>query len=157
MILSLDSSVAVDLLRGSPSRADVRGRFDAARGAGVQLKLSTVALYELAYGARRSGKAEERFDDLHLFLGYVEGAPFEGDDAMTAGDLRHDLPPGRGVETPDLLIAAQAFGRGWGLVTSNIRHFARFRGLALYDWRISDQPLDQRHIVARRLGPQEDK
>lgn len=157
MILSLDSSVVVDLLRGEPERAEVRTRFDAARSAGVQLKLSTVALYELAYGARRSGKAEARLDDLHRLLGYVEVAPFEGEDAMTAGGLRNDLAPGRGVETPDLLIASQAFGREWALVTSNIRHFARFKGLTLYDWRVSDQPLDRTYITTRLLGRTEDK
>lgn len=155
MILSLDTSVVVDLLRGKPT--EVRDRFDAARKGGVPLKLSAIALSELAYGARHSDRPEFHLADLDRFLGYVQVVPFEGEDAMTSGSLRNDLQPARGTMGPaDLFIAAQALGRGWAVVTSNVRHFGRVVDLGIVDWRRSDQLLSYRDIVARLTRGEED-
>ncbi len=155
MILSLDSSVVIDLMRGR--EAAVRRRFLAARDSGAEFKLSAVALYELAVGARKSERPDEKLEELDGFLNAVELAPFDGEDAMVAGAIRAGLEtPGLPIDTPDLMIGAQALNRQWGLVSSNIRHFGRFGGLKLYDWRVADEPLDQRYIMARLLGRTED-
>ena len=137
MIYSLDTSTAVDLLRGEDR--PVRERFNAARARGDGLKLSSVALYELAF---------------------VEVVPFEGEDAMEAGRVRAELErlpfsaatPG----VPDILIGAQALGRGWAVATSNVRHFSRLPGLRLVDWRRSDDPISAQDIIARLTGGSED-
>ncbi len=151
MILSLDTSTAVDLLRGRPDA--VRERFSAARRRGVPLKLSAIALYELAYGGHHSDRPQTHLSDLDRLLGYVEVVAFEGDDAMTAGRLRQEmLPLGAGPGVLDLLIGAQAAARGWAVVTSNVRHFARLPGLKVVDWRRSDEPLSAQDIMARLTG-----
>lgn len=155
MIYSLDTSTAVDLLRGEPG--PVRERFAAARTRGDELMLSAVALYELAYGAHHSAKPQAHLADLDRLLGYVEVVAFEGEDAMTAGRLRHELQPhGHRLGTPDLLIGAQALGRGWAVVTSNVRHFARLPGLRVVDWRRSDEALSAADIISRLTGRTED-
>ena len=155
MILSLDTSTAVDLLRGRLHA--VRERFEAARRDGVALMLSSVALYELAYGAHHSDRAPAHLSDLDRLLGFVEVAPFEGEDAMAAGRLRQEvLPVGEAPGVPDLLIGAQALSRGWAVATSNVRHFARFAGLRIVDWRRSGEPLSAQDIIARLTGRSED-
>ena len=156
MILSLDTSTVVDLLRGSLDA--VRDRFSASRRNGVSLMLSSVALYELAYGAHHSDRPPAHLSDLDRFLGYVEVAPFVGEDAMAAGRLRQKvLPMGEPPGVPDLLIGAQALSRGWTVATSNVRHFARFPGLQIVDWRRSDELLSAQDIIARLTGRAEDK
>ena len=156
MILSLDTSTVVDLLRGQLDA--VRDRFSAARRNGASLMLSSVALYELAYGAHHSDQPQARLSDLDRFLGYVEVAPFAGEDAMAAGRLRQEvLPVGAPPGVPDLMIGAQALARGWVVVTSNVRRFARFRGVKVVDWRRSDEPLSAQDIIARLTGRAEDK
>ena len=156
MILSLDTSTVVDLLRG---RLDaVRARFSAARRSGIPLMLSSVALYELAYGAHHSDRPQAHLSDIDRFLGYVEVAPFAGEDAMAAGRLRQEvLPVGERPGVPDLLIGAQALSRGWLVATSNVRHFAGFPGLGIIDWRRSDEPLSAQDIIARLTGRAEDR
>ncbi len=158
MIYSLDTSTAVDLLRGE--EVGVRERFNAARARGDGLKLSAVALFELAFGAYNSGRADARLNDLERLLAFVDVAPFEGDDAMTAGRVRAELErlpfPNAELGAPDLLIGSQALGRDWVAVTSNVRHFARIPGLGIVDWRRSDDPVSVQDIIARLKGGTED-
>ena len=158
MIYSLDTSTAVDLLRGE--EAAVRERFNAARARGDGLKLSAVALYELAFGAYNSGRTEAHLNDLDRFLAFVDVIPFEGDDAMTAGRVRAELErlpfPNAELGAPDLLIGSQALGRDWVVATSNIRHFARIPRLRMVDWRRSDDPLSAQDTITRLKGGSED-
>ena len=158
MILSLDTSTVVDLLRGKLTA--VRGRFAAARARGDELKLSTVALHELAYGAHNSDRPEAHLSALDRFLAYVEVVPFEGEDAMAAGRARADLLrlpfPDATPGVLDLFIGAQALGRGWAVATSNVRQFARLPGLRVVDWRRSDEPLSAQDIIARFKSGSED-
>ena len=158
MILSLDTSTAVDLLRGR--QAAVRDRFAAARARGDELKLSAVALHELAFGAYNSDRPEAHLSALDRFLAYVEVVPFEGEDAVAAGRARADvrrLPfPGHDPGVLDLFIGAQALSRGWAVVTSNVRHFARLPELRVVDWRRSDDPISAQDIIARLPGGPED-
>ena len=158
MIYSLDTSAAVDLLRGK--NKPVRDRFDAARSRGDGLKLSTVALYELAFGAHNSGRTEAHLTDLDRFLAFVDVVALDGEDAMEAGRVRAELErlpfPADAPGVPDILIGAQALARGWSVATSNVRHFARFSGLRIVDWRRSDESLSAQDIISRPTGGAED-
>ena len=156
MILSLDTSAAVDILRGRDP--GVRDHFLAAQASGAQLRLSTVALYELAAGAKASSDPGRKLEELARFAEALELAAFDSDDAIVAGCLRADLEaPGRQIDHPDLMIGAQALHRGWAVVTSNLRHFVRLQGLELYDWRISDRPLDRADAIAGLFTRTKDK
>ena len=75
-----------------------------------------------------------------------------------AGGLRAELEaPGLPVDHPDLMIGAQALHRGWAVVTSNMKHFARLQGLELYNWRVSDRPVDVRNVIAGLFARSKDK
>jgi tRNA(fMet)-specific endonuclease VapC len=156
LILSLDTNVAVDLMRGR--RPDVRERFERGCVAAEKVVLSTVVLFELAHGVRRSARPDAQakvLDDLLNDLNIVE---FDAADALTAGDLRHQLEePGLPIGPADFLIAGQAINRGWTVVTNDVGHFGRVRGLALIDWRVSDLRLTPQEIVARLARDPKDK
>lgn len=156
MILSLDTSVVVDVLRGR--EAGVRDHFLAAQAADVEMRLSTVALYELAAGAKASAQPQEKLEELARFVEGVELAGFDSDDAIVAGGLRAELEtPGFPIDHPDLMIGAQALHRGWSVVTSNVRHFVRLQGLELFNWRVSNRPLDRRDVIAGLYARSKDK
>ena len=139
MSLSLDSSTIVDVLRGHP---DVRSRFASAIERDEDLVVSSIVLHELAYGAWRSGRADQRLSEVEVLLGRMRVEPFQGEDSLEAGRLRAYLADHGGpAGAYDELIAGQAIARGWMMVTSNLRHFLRAPDLPVVDWRQSDLPI----------------
>lgn len=133
-MLSLDTNVIIGLLNGRPPI--LRQRFAQERLARTRLTLSSIALFELRFGAANSARPEANMRALDALLseGFVS-LEFDADDAAEAGKLRAHF---KRAETPigpyDLLIAAQARRRGATLVTANIGEFSRTPGLSVVDW-----------------------
>jgi tRNA(fMet)-specific endonuclease VapC len=130
----LDTNAVIALLRNQP--ADVRDRMRGAVSMGASIAVSSVVLYELWYGVARSQHSRENAERLRIFLsGNIDVVPFDGEDAVAAGDLRAALETaGQPIGPYDLLIAGQALRSGATLVTGKISEFARVRGLAWEDW-----------------------
>jgi tRNA(fMet)-specific endonuclease VapC len=133
VILSLDTTVLIDLLRGHEK---VRQHFLAAHEQGDQLFMSALALHELSYGAWKSQRPESKLAELDVLLQRVQVQPLEAGDALETGRLRAYLAVNGGpAGAYDELIAGQALARQWTVVTSNLRHFVRCPNLPLMDWR----------------------
>ena len=100
------------------------------------MALSTIALFELRFGAANSERFEQnnRLLDALLSDG-LDIVHFNAADAAEAGAIRAKL---RRAGTPigpyDILIAAQARRRGATLVTANVSEFERVPGLLVVDW-----------------------
>ncbi|MCW2284846.1 tRNA(fMet)-specific endonuclease VapC [Rhodoblastus acidophilus] len=133
-MLSLDTNVIIGLLNGRPPI--LRRRFAAERLARSRLTLSSIALFELRFGAANSARPEANMRALDALLS--EGfdlLDFDADDAAEAGKLRaHFKRAGTPIGPYDLLIAAQARRRGATLVTANVGEFSRTPGLLVVDW-----------------------
>jgi tRNA(fMet)-specific endonuclease VapC len=128
----LDTNVCVALIRGQQRAID---RYVREFGGG-ELRISAITVFELVYGADRSGRVEEELTKVRRFF---DDGPVVVDltrvDAASAAHLRADLAgKGQMIGAYDLLIAGQALARGWRVVTANTREFARVEGLALEDW-----------------------
>jgi tRNA(fMet)-specific endonuclease VapC len=83
----------------------------------ADIRLCTVVLAELIYGAYRSGPSHEAA-------------------AGEWGRVRHHLAAqGTPIGPNDLLIAAIALAHGLTLVTHNTAEFGRVPGLAIEDWQ----------------------
>ena len=132
-MLCLDTNVIVALLNGKPTS---RRRYGDARQAQEPIALSTVALFELRFGADNSPWPRRSHKALDLFLeDAVAILDFDAEDAREAGAIRADLrAKGTPIGPYDTLIAAQARRRGATLVTSNRSEFARVPGLLVEDW-----------------------
>jgi tRNA(fMet)-specific endonuclease VapC len=100
------------------------------------LQLPVMVLYELLYGADKSGFGERnraRIDD--FLTGPFEILDFTRADSSEAAQIRADLDrQGTPIGPHDILIAAQARRRGARLVSGNIREFARVPGLIVDNW-----------------------
>ena len=130
----LDTCVLIDLTVGRWPLVDKR--FNEARASDAMLNLSSVSLFEFQYGLERSRRRRAHLEVFRRFRSTVEIADFNEDDAVVAASIKIDLAArGQPIGPYDLLIAGQAVSRGWTLVTSNAREFARVDGLAVEDWR----------------------
>jgi len=127
----LDTNICGYVLRSRP--ASVKRRFDEAGP--DELGISSVVLAELLYGAARhpAGATIRReigdFVSRLVVLSWDEGA------AEHYGDLRAELEKGgRPLGAMDLMIAAHARSRGATLVSNDVRHLRRIRGLLVANW-----------------------
>lgn len=129
----LDTDVCSYVMkRRSPSLLDrVRG-FDPG-----ELKVSSVTVFELAFGARRSGRFDEIDRIVRAFLTNVETLPFDLAAADEAGAVRAELAGiGQPIGAYDLLIAGHARSLSAVLVTHNTRELTRVQGLQVEDWTL---------------------
>ena len=136
MTFLLDTNVAVAIIRNNPKI--VRDRLKAELEAGASVAISTIAVYELWYGAAKSARPDENARLLDAFLsGEVVVLPFDAEAAAIAGQIRAKLKLlGTQIGPYDLLIAGQALAANATLVTANKSEFSRVDGLTWEDWSI---------------------
>lgn len=132
----LDTSTMSFLMRGEPS---VRDRLMSHARTDVFVCQPVIA--EIEYGlarlprsARRT-RLRARFD---LFLEELACAPWTDDVSRAFGTIKTDLER-RGVrlEDFDVAVAAHALAIGATVVTDNVKHTSRVRGLVVENWRPS--------------------
>ena len=118
----LDTSVAVDHLRGAEPAVGLLGRLTEA---GEDLLASEVVRFELLAGVR-----EKEVDALEQFFSALVWVPVGEDIARTAGALaRAHRRAHSGIDDADYLIAATAVLLEAELLTTNVRHFPMLEGL----------------------------
>jgi predicted nucleic acid-binding protein len=99
------------------------------------ISLSFVNLSELYYGAYKSQRVEANLALIQRLTDQL--SIIESDEAICEmfGELKANLErAGAIIDDADLFIAASAKVHGLTLVTNNIRHFKRIKGLKLENW-----------------------
>ncbi len=134
MSFLLDTNACIAVINGKPEA--VRSRLQKALGDGSRIWVSSVAAFELWYGAGKSSRPEVNARRLAAFFaGPITVLPFDDEDARAAGTLRAQLEAvGRPIGAYDLLIAGQALRRNLTLVTANVSEFRRVEGLVWQNW-----------------------
>ncbi|MEK6636919.1 MAG: type II toxin-antitoxin system VapC family toxin [Pseudomonadota bacterium] len=129
MRYSLDTNIVIALMAGNIGglREKAAARFQDG------ICVSSIVMFELMHGAYNSARVEQNLDRLSRLafpiLDFVEA------DAKAAGEIRAQLKrAGTPIGHYDLLIAAQAKGRGLVMVTNNVTEFSRVEGLVVEDW-----------------------
>ena len=118
--------------RRSPALIERVGRF-----APGELKVSSVTVFELSFGGRRSDRFSAIERVIRAFLANIEVLPFDAAAAEEAGAISAELAArGQPIGAYDLLIAGHARLLGAVLVTHNTREFGRVRDLRLDDWLV---------------------
>jgi tRNA(fMet)-specific endonuclease VapC len=131
----LDTNIVIALVNGTSAAAQTRLRQVHNRGHAVYI--SSVVLFEMRFGAERSGNPARNHGFLDNFLAATPlvGADFDPDDASEAGRIRSELARAATPIGPyDVLFAAQARARGLTAVTDNLREFQCVSGLAVENW-----------------------
>lgn len=118
----LDTTVAIDHLRGSPPAVDLlSGLIDAEEA----LLASEVVRFELLAGVR-----EKEIEALEQFFSAISWVPVGEEVARAAGSLAQSHRRSHsGIDDADYLIAATALLLEADLLTTNVRHFPMIAGL----------------------------
>lgn len=118
----LDTSVAVDHLRGEPRAVDL---LTETLESGEALVASELVRFELFAGVRN-----EELGGLEAFCSALSWVPVSEEVARAAGELaRTHRRSHSGIDDVDYLIAATALLLEAELLTTNVRHFPMIEGL----------------------------
>ncbi len=99
-----------------------------------ELCISSITLAELRFGAERR-KSSKLDSAVAAFVSNVSVMPFDDECALVFGRVAADLAEkGSPIGELDVLIAAHAIALDLTLVTNNVKHFKRVRGLQTANW-----------------------
>lgn len=127
----LDTNICIYIINNSPKKV-----VDHIKKLKVhQVKLSSISLAELEYGASKSSSREKNRKALIHFASAFDIVNFNDNDAEVYGLIRAELEKrGQVIGPYDMQIAAQAITRDLILVTNNMTEFARIPNLKLENW-----------------------
>lgn len=128
-----DTDTISNVLKREPSEA-LMARLEGVPS--VDQYISTITIAEMVYGARRSAHSERHLHSLQtILLPSVQVVAFDEAAAYEAGRIRAELDQaGTPLSFTDIQIAAIAIAHEMLLVTGNIRHFHRIKGLRVENW-----------------------
>jgi len=99
------------------------------------IKLSVITLMELYYGAYKSKKVASNLAKIKTLEQSLEILQIGIESTEIFGMLKSQLEKkGSRLDDFDLLIASCALAHNLTLVTNNIKHFRRIKGLKLTNW-----------------------
>lgn len=121
----LDTSFLVDVLRGVKNMERIMDRLDREE----DVYITAISIMELNYGALKSADEEEQAR-LLSFLASFDLLEFNVDSSIEASKIKYDLESsGSMIEIEDIMIAGIAKSNKQKLVTRNVKHFERIKGL----------------------------
>jgi tRNA(fMet)-specific endonuclease VapC len=103
----------------------------------AHVRLCSVVVAELYYGAHRSAQAAVNVGKVAAFVQQFVSFPFDDAAAEEFARIRTHLEAqGQPIGPYDLQIAAIALVTGVTLVTHNTKEFGRVPGLTIEDWQV---------------------
>ena len=128
----LDTNVCIDAMRG---RVEVVGKL--ASLSPDDCAISTVSVFELEAGARKSRKPEQELRKVRRLVEALVVCSWDRDAAKEAARIRVSLEStGSKIGAYDTLLAGHAKALDMILVSDNVGEFSRVKGMGLENWRI---------------------
>ena len=145
MIYMLDSDTVIFMTRGLNPVSKAADRRRALRiahtcqthqQAGDRVALSTITLAELEFGARCCSDYAAEMAAVHKVVSPFDRFSFdEVDCPVCYGQVRYDLQvAGTPIGANDYFLAAHALALGATMVSNNVNHFQRVKGLRVVNW-----------------------
>lgn len=127
----LDTDICIYLIKKRPPEVLDRFRQHSPR----DVAISTITLFELAYGTEKSQYPQRSKDALAKFLLPLNLMHLDRSAALESASIRSQLEKKEMPIGPyDLLIAGLARSRDMVLVTNNVKEFEKVVGLHLENW-----------------------
>ena len=99
------------------------------------IKLSTISVAELFYGAKKSRSRKRNRETVQSFAINFELIPFDEKCCQNYAKIRNNLGnSGSPIGPMDTLIASITIAHGFTLVTNNVKEFKRIKGLRMENW-----------------------
>jgi len=131
VIRLLDTNICIYFLNQTSER--IIGRFQNLSPS--QIKLPSITVAELYYGAEKSKARAKNRERVKRFVSTLEIIPFDQKACDTYAKVRCALEKsGTPVGPMDLLIASIGLAHNFVLVTNNVKEFERVKGLKLENW-----------------------
>jgi len=129
----LDTNVLSEIIRKRPSAAVLAHLRNAPQDA---LFTSSVSVMELRFGAVRTQGGSILWERIRKdVLARVKIVPLDEEIAERAGDILADLDSrGSPIGIEDVMIGATALVSHLTVVTRNVKHLTRIRGLVVENW-----------------------
>jgi len=126
----LDTDTVIYILKGDPViEANLRKHLH------DPIKIGTVTLMELYYGAYKSQKVTSNIAKIRNLENVLEIIPVGEDVAEIFGREKVRLEKeGTPLDDFDLVLGCCALAHNLTLVTNNVRHFRRIEGLQVTNW-----------------------
>ena len=100
-----------------------------------QISISTISYAELLYGVKRSRSKKINRPIVDNFARHLSVIAWSIEAAEHYGDIRAELETcGTPIGAMDMMIAAHARSLRAVLVTNNLKHFTKVKGLKLENW-----------------------
>ncbi|HEY6991313.1 MAG TPA: type II toxin-antitoxin system VapC family toxin [Bryobacteraceae bacterium] len=130
-LFMLDTNTASYVIKGNAPAIDARLRkLDV-----MQVCISAITRAELRFGVRRLSSATRLSAEVERFLSGVHTLAWDEVAADQFAEVRADLErAGTPIGSMDTMIAAHAKAINAVLVTNNLKHFRRVKGLAIENW-----------------------
>jgi len=122
----VDTDIVIDYLRGKHENQNILPMLIEK----YYVYISPISVYELYYGGFYSGKVKSVEDVLSMMT------PFDWsvEDSKRAAQLHASLPKsGETLSVKDVLVAGPCIAKNVPLVTRNVSHFRRIKGLKVID------------------------
>jgi tRNA(fMet)-specific endonuclease VapC len=127
----LDTNICIYIVNKHP--AEIITRLEYYKPS--QIKISSITVAEMEYGASKSSRREKNREALKNFLSPFEIINFDSMDAEIYGIIRAELERNGNVIGPyDIQLAAQALRAGYVFVTNNVKEFERIEKLRIENW-----------------------
>ncbi|MCL2065937.1 MAG: type II toxin-antitoxin system VapC family toxin [Treponema sp.] len=99
-----------------------------------EIYISAITYAELFYGLEKKG-SDRLFNEVRSIIGKCSIIDFDKSQSELYGKIRLELEKsGTPLGDMDILIAAAAILKKAILVTHNIKHFSRIKGIKVEDW-----------------------
>jgi tRNA(fMet)-specific endonuclease VapC len=130
-LFMLDTDTSSYVIRGNAPNIDARLRnLDV-----LQVCISAITRAELRFGVRRLRGATRLAAEVENFLSGVHTLSWDEVAADQFAEIRAHLErAGTPIGTMDTMIAAHAKSLNAVLVTNNVKHFGKVKGLAVASW-----------------------
>lgn len=128
-MVCLDSSFIIDIWKGRKEAVEMK---DNLKKRGESFLIPSPVVMELSLGAHLSKHTSIEKQKIEQFLLGNKVLDFDMFSAFRAGEIIAELEKkGQAVESEDVMIAAIALKNNESLITRNIKHFERIKGLNL--------------------------
>lgn len=116
-------------------KAHQKVRKNLERHLNTSMKISTVTLMELYYGAYKSQKVAGNLAKIKIIENAMDIVPVTRDMVEIFGILKSDLEKeGKPLDDFDLILASTAMANNLTIVTNNEKHFGRIQDLRMENW-----------------------
>ncbi len=131
MIYLLDTNICIYFLNKTSKR--IISQFKSVSP--LTIKLSTITVAELFYGAEKSKAKKKNWAIVENFVSTFEIILFDEKSSKIYPKIRASLEKsGNPIGPMDLLIASISIANNFTLVTNNLKEFRGVKGLKLENW-----------------------